>query len=136
MLNSINNIKSYKYMNSNNNLKNSLQKSIIAETKSIDKKLSNIDLRFSNAESLLSQTLPKNVDNHKIKIVKDSFTIPEEEYSLISKCQEKLLNYKKVFNKSEIIRLGLIALNNLKDEEILKLSEGLLRIKTGKPKRL
>lgn len=136
MLNSINNIKSYKYMNSNNNLKNSLQKSIIAETKSIDKKLSNIDLRFSNAESLLSQTLPKNVDNHKIKIVKDSFTIPEEEYSLISKCQEKLLNYKKVFNKSEIIRLGLIALNNLKDEEILKLSEALLRIKTGKPKRL
>lgn len=71
--------------------------------------------RFSKADSILLN--PRDKTKQKSTIVRDTFSMPPSDYALIRTLQERANNKK---NKSEIVRAGLYALQNMADTEFGK----------------
>jgi hypothetical protein len=102
--------------------------------------------RFERAESLFggreeaptslsvpADTSPQPRKDEKPKVVRDSFTIPELDYALISTIRQRCLASAVNVNKGEVVRAGLHALQNMPDEQLLQIMEGLEKVKTGRP---
>ncbi len=97
--------------------------------------------RFEKAESVLGRgkssprPLPPQppASNGTGKVIRDSFTIPGEEYELISKIKKRCMKAGVSANKSEVLRAGLAALDAMADRELAKVFESLARVKTGRP---
>lgn len=94
--------------------------------------------RFEKAESVLGKQKP--TARHEPpkpdgagKVIRDSFTIPDAEYELISKIKRRCMKAGIGANKSEVLRAGLAALDALPDRELARLFQGLTRVKTGRP---
>ncbi|MBK9161473.1 MAG: hypothetical protein IPM27_07900 [Nitrosomonadales bacterium] len=84
---------------------------------------------------ILKQRDRKTKKEGKVKVVRDSFTMPRDEYQKIAElkelCQKSGLHVKK----SEVLRAGLKMLAEV-DAAKLKLTlEGLEKIKTGRPRK-
>jgi hypothetical protein len=96
--------------------------------------------RFEKAESVLrqgksaprAQTPPPPSDGAG-KVIRDSFTIPGDEYELISQIKKRCMKAGVSANKSEVLRAGLAALDVMPDRELAKLFQSLTRVKTGRP---
>lgn len=94
--------------------------------------------RFEKAESVIgggksssrTEQLPPNGAG---KVIRDSFTIPGDEYEMISLIKKRCMKVGVSANKSEILRAGLAALNAMPDRELTKVFESLSRVKTGRP---
>ncbi|HEY7986998.1 MAG TPA: hypothetical protein VIE17_08755 [Methylophilaceae bacterium] len=71
---------------------------------------------------------------HKQKMVRDSFTMPSDDYAKLSMLKNKCLENGIEVKKSELIRAGLIALSKMPDKTLLSAVTGVERIKTGRPK--
>jgi len=71
----------------------------------------------------------------KPKLVRDSFTIPESDYTLFATLKQRALAAGVEVKKSEILRVALVALAKLDDAELVKAIGLLERIKTGRPKK-
>lgn len=67
------------------------------------------------------------------KLVRDSFTMPEFDYVRIRALKARLLNAGVEIKKSEILRAGLLALENMSDTQLQALAGKVERIKTGRP---
>lgn len=70
----------------------------------------------------------------KVKMIRDSFTMPENEYNLLGELKKKCLETGVHVKKSELIRAGLINLSRLNKSLLLKAVERVEVIKTGRPK--
>lgn len=70
----------------------------------------------------------------KIKLIRDSFTMPSFDYDLIDALKVKALNSKAVLKKSELLRAGLHALAKLDSKQLIALVGTLTLVKTGRPK--
>jgi len=100
--------------------------------------------RFEKAESLLGekpqvsdqpvavapvvQELPK-----KERVIRDSFTLPSGDYELIAAVRQRCLNSAININKSEVIRVGLHALMEMSEEDLIELVNNLEKVKPGRP---
>lgn len=71
----------------------------------------------------------------KMKLVRDSFTMPSFDYALIDTLKLNALKGKVVLKKSEVLRAGLHALAKLGSEQLIALVGTLAIIKTGRPKK-
>ncbi len=71
---------------------------------------------------------------HKRKLVRDSFTIPRDEYTAIEALKVRLARLGRVSKKSEILRAGLKVLTGLSDDALQKALQAVPLIKTGRPK--
>ena len=95
--------------------------------------------RFEKAETVLSKKQvpgpPKgsSARNGGSKVIRDSFTIPSDEYELISKLKDRCMKVGVGVNKSEILRAGLAALDSMQDRQLAEAFERLVRVKTGRP---
>jgi hypothetical protein len=96
--------------------------------------------RFEKAETVLSkgkkdrhQREQPRPQNGTGKVVRDSFTIPGDEYELISKIKKRCMKAGVGANKSEILRAGLAALAAMDEKELAELFGRLTRVKTGRP---
>lgn len=95
--------------------------------------------RFEKADSVLGrqQKPPAHQEQPKSegagKVIRDSFTIPEEEYELISRIKKRCMKAGVGVNKSEVLRAGLAALAAMPDRELVSLFGKLERVKTGRP---
>lgn len=96
--------------------------------------------RFEKAESVLgrgkSSPRPEqqpSPSNGVGKVIRDSFTIPGDEYELISRIKKRCMKAGVSANKSEVLRAGLAALDAMPDRELAKVFESLARVKTGRP---
>lgn len=69
----------------------------------------------------------------KPKLIRDSFKIPLKEYEMIGTLKARCLSKDLSVKKSELVRAGLLALQNLNDRELIALIGTLERIKTGRP---
>jgi hypothetical protein len=69
----------------------------------------------------------------KPKLIRDSFKIPLKEYEVIGTLKARCLSKDLSVKKSELVRAGLLALQNLNDRELIALIGTLERIKTGRP---
>lgn len=74
------------------------------------------------------------VEKVKIKLVRDSFTMPTDDWALIAQLKERALAFKRPAKKSELLRAGLQVLASLPDAQLKAALEGLLPLKPGRPK--
>ena len=73
--------------------------------------------------------------NDKKKVVRDSFTMPQDDYAMLAALKQSCLKTNMHVKKSELLRAGLHALSKLSAAQ-LKLAVGKLeQIKTGRPKK-
>jgi hypothetical protein len=96
--------------------------------------------RFEKAESVLGREKPAtraqqspSPSNGSGKVIRDSFTIPGDEYESISRIKKRCMKAGVSANKSEVLRAGLAVLDSMSDRELVKAVEGLARVKTGRP---
>jgi len=69
----------------------------------------------------------------KDKLVRDSFTMPESEYSLIAAVKKRCLAKGVAVKKSEVLRAAVIGFAALSDAELTAALKTLVVIKTGRP---
>lgn len=94
--------------------------------------------RFEKAESVIGRvkSSPRaqgSSRNGTDKVIRDSFTIPGEEYKLISRIKGRCMKAGISANKSEVLRAGLAALQAMPDKDLANLFGKLPRVKTGRP---
>ncbi len=70
----------------------------------------------------------------KLKLVRDSFTMPADEYAEIAALKQRALSSAHPAKKSELLRAGIKLLSGLGDAELVELLTSLPAIKTGRPK--
>ena len=71
---------------------------------------------------------------HKPKLVRDSFTIPKDEYQVLESLKSRGLGLGQQVRKSELLRAGIQALAAMNDRAFLKAIGGVPTLKTGRPK--
>ena len=76
----------------------------------------------------------KDMKAKKPKLVRDSFTIPKDEYAVIETLKERTARLSTPAKKSELLRAGLKLLSQLDDSTLQKAMQSIPAIKTGRPK--
>lgn len=76
----------------------------------------------------------KEAKAKKPKLVRDSFTIPKDEYAVIEALKLRAVGLAHPAKKSEILRAGLKALAGLSDTALRNALKAVPAIKTGRPK--
>ena len=79
------------------------------------------------------KALAKPAKEKKIKVVRDSFTIPKTELLQVGEMKKRALTLGVAVKKSELIRAGLSALASLNDAAFKKALASVPTIKTGRP---
>jgi len=69
------------------------------------------------------------------KVIRDSFTMPSRDYKKITQLREKCLKAGMSATKSEILRAGLHALENMNVEDLRRVVQSVEKVKTGRPGR-
>jgi hypothetical protein len=71
----------------------------------------------------------------KAKLVRDSFTMPQEDFNLIATLKGRATGFQRPAKKSELLRAGLHALLALDDKQLHRALENLVPLKPGRPKK-
>jgi hypothetical protein len=71
----------------------------------------------------------------KVKMVRDSFTFPENEYKQLIQLKTRLIALGKEVKKGELVRAGLEMLFSLEDSKLIIAVNSVERLKTGRPKK-
>ena len=70
----------------------------------------------------------------KDKLVRDSFTLPREDFDLIDVLKDRALDFKRPTKKSELLRAGLQLLAGLDQAALRAALEALRPLKAGRPR--
>lgn len=70
----------------------------------------------------------------KVKLVRDSFTMPSDDWALIAVLKDRALGFKRPTKKSELLRAGLQALAAMPDAALQSALTTLQPLKPGRPK--
>ena len=87
------------------------------------------------APSVSGHDAAKPKKEGKVKVVHDSFTMPQGEYQKIAEIKALCLKGGLHVKKSEVLRAGLIALSSLNAAQVKRALAGVERIKAGRPKK-
>jgi len=71
----------------------------------------------------------------KVKVVRDSFTMPQSDYAKIGELKQLCLKGGMQVKKSELLRAGLHALSKLSVAQLKTSLSGLEKIETGRPEK-
>jgi hypothetical protein len=77
----------------------------------------------------------KAVKEKKVKVVRDSFTIPKSEFTQIAEMKKRAMALGVDIKKSELIRAGLQAVFALPDASFKKALAAVPTLKTGRPSK-
>ncbi len=80
-----------------------------------------------------AKTEKKKDKPEKVKVVRDSFTIPKTEYAQIADLKKRAMGLGQEVKKSELIRAGLLLLTGQNDAGLLKALAAVPTLKTGRP---
>lgn len=69
----------------------------------------------------------------RIKVIRDSFTMPLPDYERIVALKKRSLALGQEKKKSEMLRAGLRALERLEDEDLVAVLASIEPVKTGRP---
>ena len=78
---------------------------------------------------------PASVDDRPAKLVRDSFTMPADDFALVGVLKGRALRVQRPAKKSELLRAGVALLAALNDEELMAVIGRVERIKTGRPSK-
>jgi cyclopropane fatty-acyl-phospholipid synthase-like methyltransferase len=87
----------------------------------------------SGAKDVLRKAAKKPKKDQKKKVVRDSFTMPQNEYAKIAEIKAICLSAKMHVKKSEVLRAGLKKLAELNAAQLKRALGSLEKIKTGRP---
>lgn len=76
---------------------------------------------------------PSSEKEKKPKLVRDSFTMPKNEYAAFDALKERALQLGVSVKKSELLRAGLLALAQLNDTSLKAAMAAVPTLKTGRP---
>ncbi len=71
----------------------------------------------------------------KPKLVRDSFTMPEDEYALLAKIKKNCVAAGFEIKKSELLRIGVSLLAGLDPKKLQSAQQSLPALKAGRPKK-
>lgn len=71
----------------------------------------------------------------KIKLVRDSFTMPEAEYAVLSEVKKACLKAGIEIKKSELLRIGVALIRKLDTAQLKEIQASLPALKAGRPKK-
>ena len=77
----------------------------------------------------------KPVKEKKVKVMRDSFTIPKTEFNQIAELKKRAVMMGVEVKKSELIRAGLLLIHGLTDASFKKALSAVPTIKTGRPSK-
>ena len=86
-----------------------------------------------NAAAAADKSAKKKDKPEKVKVVRDSFTIPKSEYAQIAVLKKRALGLGLEAKKSELIRAGLLLLSQAADAALSKALGNVPTLKTGRP---
>lgn len=69
----------------------------------------------------------------KPKLVRDSFTMPKDEYQAIETLKMRSTGLKRSTKKSELLRAGIMALSAMSDKDFTAILAKVPTLKTGRP---
>ncbi|NMM29377.1 MAG: hypothetical protein HHJ12_19395 [Glaciimonas sp.] len=71
----------------------------------------------------------------KTKLVRDSFTMPEDEFAVLGKVKKASLKAGFNVKKSELLRIGVALVDQLSVAQLQSALAGLMPLKAGRPKK-
>jgi len=71
----------------------------------------------------------------KVKVIRDSFTMPQNDYAKLGELKQLCLKAGLQVKKSELLRAGLNELSKLSSAQLKKAISQIEQIKTGRPKK-
>lgn len=71
----------------------------------------------------------------KEKLVRDSFTMPEQEYAVLGQVKKACLKAGFEIKKSELLRIGVALISQIDLATLQNVLAGLPQLKTGRPKK-
>ena len=71
----------------------------------------------------------------RVKLVRDSFTMPREDFDLIADLKARALEFKRPTKKSELLRAGLQQLAALSESQLRSALVALRPLQAGRPKK-
>ena len=80
----------------------------------------------------------KKKDKHKArksKLVRDSFTMPEEEYAALGEMKKACINAGVAVKKSELLRVAVSLLRRMDMPDLQQALDGLTPVKAGRPRK-
>ncbi len=86
------------------------------------------------APAVESESPAKAPKAYKPKLVRDSFTIPKDEYQVLDALKSRALGLEQHVRKSELLRAGIQALAAMNDRAFLMAIGAVPTLKTGRPK--
>ena len=86
------------------------------------------------AKPVASKPTKVEAKSKKPKLVRDSFTIPKDEYAVIEALKQRANALAQPVKKSELLRAGLKMLAGLSDAALRSALQAVPSIKTGRPK--
>ena len=89
----------------------------------------------TGVKAALQLAAKKPKKEHKLKVVRDSFTMPQSDYEKIGEFKELCLKSGMHVKKSELLRAGLHALGKLSIAQLKTALSELEKIETGRPKK-
>jgi hypothetical protein len=90
-------------------------------------------VQTKTSPTIESPKVNKKAKTDKVKVVRDSFTIPKAEYACIAEMKKRALGLGAEVKKSELIRAGLALLVALPDSAFSKALAQVPTLKTGRP---
>ncbi len=77
----------------------------------------------------------KQLKEKKIKLVRDSFTIPKPEYLIFDALKSRALVLGQAVKKSELLRAGIKALASMSDAQFTATLKSVPTLKSGRPSK-
>ena len=78
---------------------------------------------------------PKLLKEKKVKLVRDSFTIPKPEYLVLDALKARALVLGQAVKKSELLRAGIKALAAMNDTQFVSSIKAVPALKSGRPSK-
>ena len=116
-----------------------VRKTTTKAVKPVAKKVSNAPVTapvpspLKAAKSVTVKTDKKKDKPEKVKVVRDSFTIPKTEYAQIAAMKKRAVDLGLETKKSELIRAGLALLASTSEAAFRKALGNVPTLKTGRP---
>lgn len=83
----------------------------------------------------LGVAAPKLLKEKKVKLVRDSFTIPKPEYLVLDALKARALVSGQAVKKSELLRAGIKALASMTDAQLTSTLKSVPALKSGRPSK-
>lgn len=90
--------------------------------------------KFAAADAITGKQSSRTGTVKQDKVIRDAFSMPESDHSLLADLIQRAAVSGVVTNKSALVRAGLHTLINMTDSKLIAALQSLEKVKTGRPK--